>query len=77
MDAQALRRFLNRDAQRLDALLPDNPARMRGFFIVIVSGLLMIVDQINVARAAFFKAEDHPPVRPDSHAPEDNCHLSS
>jgi len=30
----------------------------------------MIVDQINVAGAAFFKAEHHPPVRPDSHAPE-------
>jgi hypothetical protein len=30
----------------------------------------MVVHQINVAGAAFFKAEDHSPVRPDSHAPE-------
>jgi hypothetical protein len=30
----------------------------------------MVVDQINVAGAAFFKAEDHASVRPDSYAPE-------
>ena len=30
----------------------------------------MVVGQINVARAAFFKAKDHTPVRPDGHAPE-------
>jgi hypothetical protein len=30
----------------------------------------MVVDQINVAGAAFFKAEDHAPVRPYRHAPE-------
>ena len=30
----------------------------------------MVIDQINVASAAFFKAEDHAPVRPDCHAPE-------
>jgi hypothetical protein len=30
----------------------------------------MVVGQINVACAAFFKAKDHAPVRPDGHAPE-------
>jgi hypothetical protein len=53
LNAKALRRFLNGDADRLDALLPDNPARCGGFFMVIVSGLLMMmVDQIKVAERA-------------------------
>ena len=30
----------------------------------------MVVDQINVASVAFLEAEDHAPVRPNSHAPK-------
>jgi hypothetical protein len=30
----------------------------------------MVVNQINVTGAAFLEAEDHAPVRPDSHAPK-------
>jgi len=30
----------------------------------------MVVDQINVPGAVFFKTEDHAPVRPYRHAPE-------
>lgn len=30
----------------------------------------MVVDQINVASVSFLKAENHAPVRPDSHTPK-------
>jgi hypothetical protein len=37
---------------------------------IVSASDLMVVDQINVASVAFLKAEDHTPVRPDSHAPK-------